>query len=718
MSKLLEKKKKFYPKVFLSIAILLITFSIIFVRGRQNYAITAIYEEVSFEDCVESTSGYGMDDNEYVPNNEDPQVLVEFDSKNDGIYAFYIEFEEAIDLSEIQIYFGRDGANFNEEDTKIFAEGNSDRVEIVSLKPFEYARIDIDCEFEIKGFGVADELEKEALLSYKWYVMAIVLSLTGAFLLAFIPVINTSLIKTKKALVDVVKAIYKDRKKAIKYLAVTVILFFVAYFLERIYGSLKGQDYFNRYRFLVIYAVMLIPTITWWFRNSIVKKAHIYFFIVVMLVGTINVYAAPRACGISWDDIIHYGKTAYLSWGCDDKISLEDYNNIATFSGSAMAKSSYNILERAKWENIFADNREYVLVETDNYKLANHYVAYVPGAIGLILGRGIGLDYVETFMLGKWVNLLCYAIILSISIKLFRNRGKIIVMAIGLIPTSIFIATAYSYDWWVISLSILAYALFFRELQKGVKISTKKMVLVLAILIIAMLPKAVYFPLIFPLMLFAKDKYQKPNTCRWLTVISMVILVLSFVLPIVTGTGNLGDSRGGGSVDSAGQISFILGQPLAYTEILLRFLKDYLSPDNAKSYLTFMAYYGQAEYYTVCMLMLAVASVIDNGYDNYNKPINKRENIIYKTGVALGIAGSIVLVATALYVSFTPVGHYTINGCQRRYILPVLFIGLFSFCKMRIITSEETKNKITMLIGIVMSYVFLYGIYDLCISYF
>ena len=32
----------------------------------------------------------------------------------------------------------------------------------------------------------------------------------------------------------------------------------------------------------------------------------------------------------------------------------------------------------------------------------------------------------------------------------------------------------------------------------------------------------------------------------------------------------------------------------------------------------------------------------------------------------------LVLVATSLYVGFTPVGHETILGCQYRYIFPIL----------------------------------------------
>ena len=49
-------------------------------------------------------------------------------------------------------------------------------------------------------------------------------------------------------------------------------------------------------------------------------------------------------------------------------------------------------------------------------------------------------------------------------------------------------------------------------------------------------------------------------------------------------------------------------------------------------------------------------------------------------GILLLSFASIFLVALALYVSFTPVGLNWVNGCQTRYLEPLLFpvlIGLF-----------------------------------------
>ena len=43
----------------------------------------------------------------------------------------------------------------------------------------------------------------------------------------------------------------------------------------------------------------------------------------------------------------------------------------------------------------------------------------------------------------------------------------------------------------------------------------------------------------------------------------------------------------------------------------------------------------------------------------------------------LVLFGTVVLVATSLYVGFTPVRLATINGCQPRYLLPILFPSIY-----------------------------------------
>ena len=69
----------------------------------------------------------------------------------------------------------------------------------------------------------------------------------------------------------------------------------------------------------------------------------------------------------------------------------------------------------------------------------NVSVAYLPSAIGLMIGRGIGLPFHMVVYLGRWMNVLFLALICYYSMKGLCT-GKIVVLLIALIPTNIFIA--------------------------------------------------------------------------------------------------------------------------------------------------------------------------------------------------------------------------------------------------------------------------------------
>ncbi len=710
------KKIKFYPKIFILFFLILSLPGWIFVRGMEYYSIEGIYKDKNFNNCFVNALGYDVNDGTYTPNNSDPQINLKFlEDYSDGVYGFEIYLDEEIDLSNVQVYFGRDSQNYSEGDSIKLLKKNANVAQVISSKKFKFARVDINEEFTIDGFRVAEEVRYVEQTGWESYMYMFLTNLVVSLVVACFSKIKIGIKRILELCKKLLAYVWQNKKIIIKYSIVLLMIFALSYGVEKSYGRIKNQDYFNRYRFVIIYAIQLIIAITIWFRKSILKYMHIYFFIIMMIVGTVHTYVAPRTCGVSYDDEIHYGRTEFFSRFGNGKISEESKKMIAAYAGFALTKNGYSIDGRIHWEASFLDYEgKEILIDTQSYNISEKYVSYIPGVVGLNIGRGLGMDYIDTFMFGKWMNMLCYSLVLAVSVKLMKTRGKLIIIAIGMIPTSLFMASTYTYDWWVIVFTILGYAMFFSDIQQNKKITTKKMWMIMFVMVIAMLPKAVYFPLIFPMMLLNKDKYEDSRKSRWLVVFAMFILIASFILPMLIGTGSTGDVRGGSEVNAMEQIKFILSQPLEYTRILLTFLTNYVSTDNASGYLTMLGYYGTAEFYTICLLVIATTAIIDN-----NVIVDKvTDSKIFKAGVLLAVFGSLVLVATALYVDFTPVMYQTINGCQPRYILPVIFIVLFGICRIKIDVPKAIKGKCAMVVCVVMSYIYLYGIYDLCIAYY
>ena len=457
-----------------------------------------------------------------------------------------------------------------------------------------------------------------------------------------------------------------------------------------------------------VFVIALIVSFTILCKKYIWKYAHIYFFIVSMLVGTVNIIALPPVAA-GWDETVHYSKVAVLSKGGKEHLTIAD-EVIVRLDGNFEYDNIFVKADRDNWEAYLNMVGTEATVRRE-VSLNSRSVAYVPPSIGLYIGRELGFNAVSCYMLGKGVNLLMYSLFLALAIKCLNNRGKILVSVLGLIPTSMYMATTYSYDQWVYSLMILGLAMLIGELQTKGRISVNNTIKSTLVFIIGLLPKATYFPLMFPMMLLKKDKYENSKKSRIIVFVGMLIMLSTFILPLFFTGGGDADTRGGSGLNPGAQIMFILTNPIAFAGILIEFLWNYMSPDKASGYTTMLAYQGIGKYFTICLLVMCVAAIIDNS----DRTIFKDKEKWCLAGNWLGILGSLALAAASLYVSFTPVQASTINGMQPRYILPILFSILYFAGEYKIEVSKEIKGKVFIWTTLVMAAIFLLGVYELII---
>ena len=103
--------------------------------------------------------------------------------------------------------------------------------------------------------------------------------------------------------------------------------------------------------------------------------------------------------------------------------------------------------------------------------------------------------------------------------------------------------------------------------------------------------------------------------------------------------------------------------------MLFYFLKEYLSFQNSmKINFATLGYLGTTNYSILgLILMVFVCATDKNNYDIWNRYGLSRCAALILSGIC------VILIASALYISFTPVGYGTVLGCQQRYILPLLF---------------------------------------------
>ena len=234
-----------------------------------------------------------------------------------------------------------------------------------------------------------------------------------------------------------------------------VILFFQ-------YCINNGEGYLNPYIAIIVSVILAIILASIVFKDLIWENAHRYYFAVCMIVGTITIVTLPAAVGITADDEIHYSYVENLSWGAKDKVAATAaVNAVSVYSDFIQNGEMYGYEARSEWEDYLNQLDEQLpVMESVPAEVAGGRnititsVAYIPGAIGLIIGRGIGLSYTSTFRLGKWMNLFCYVSLFSIAIKMTKGRGKTLISVIGLIPTNFFMrSTPQNLDFYAVQRS-------------------------------------------------------------------------------------------------------------------------------------------------------------------------------------------------------------------------------------------------------------------------
>lgn len=431
-------------------------------------------------------------------------------------------------------------------------------------------------------------------------------------------------------------------------------------------------------------------------------KVENLFLIISLSAGTLFALTMPMNTGLSWDDQIHF------------------YNVIRMYSSRTQLKENEQALYTFKEPITFSLNEHKYIssflsdsneingagISTIDSIYAN--IGYLPSASAFIVGKLLRLPFSFIFILGRWINVLVFALVVYWAIRRLKS-GKVIMAIIALFPTTVFLASNYSYDSWVIAFAMLGFSFFFSELQQpNKKLELSDCIIMIGSFVLALGPKAIYFPLLLILLLLKPEKfYNLKNYKRFkvCVIVSTIVVASSFMLPfLVSGPGS-GDLRGGAGVNSALQVEYIFGHPFEYTYTLLSFLCDYLSIKSSASYISLLGYLGFAEMFYLSLALLIVAVFTDkNRCDKYvtTKKIRFWSIII--------IFSTVCLLSTALYVGFTPVGLNSIAGVQLRYLLPVLF-PIFMIIGSSRINNRMNRNVYNSIMLMIPAFILFFNIW-------
>ena len=438
-------------------------------------------------------------------------------------------------------------------------------------------------------------------------------------------------------------------------------------------------------------------------------KPELFAFACIVSVGLSVIICFPVTNFLTWDDEVHYGNANSVSYLTNAEITNSDRMIVEQFyrgDGFSLDASlgKYPIDETREFNR---GSVEQLVREADKNNIAEGIervncfdsvalskIAYIPSSIGLCLGRLLHLPFSIKFALGKLFNLLAYAVICGIAIRIAPCR-KCLFTCIALFPSAVLMAASYSYDPCVISFSLLGTALLLKMLVSEEDISAKTFFGFLLSFAIGFAAKAIYFPLFGLALLIPADKYTSSKQRRILIGAALfvcAIMILSFLTPYFSSVvNNISDARGGSEVSTG-----VLANPVGTIVVISNFVfGSMLTPAFLNSISTNMAYLGDVSNlfpwlsYLPIVLFEAIC-IIDN--EKVTKFKFSRFGIVWTLFLVLATC---YLVALALYIAFTGVGSQTVAGVQARYLIPLLIPFACLLLRFPIYCDEEEKTKCT-----------------------
>ncbi len=455
----------------------------------------------------------------------------------------------------------------------------------------------------------------------------------------------------------------------------------------------------NWYRIFLIWSVLLILAVLIFFRDFVAKRIEVGFLLISLTLGTVFSLSLP-ANKVSWDEEVHFSQVFWMAnyrspVDCGPALLQEFIAGIDTWpynqpeSGAEQEALNSYLNQSADYRG--GEHRW----STDLNKTT--MTGYVGSALLLKIGELVHIPFSVLYKLGRLGNLYIYAVILYFAIKKMPI-GKAIFAFLALMPEPMMLAGVYSYDPAVTSCLWLSFAGIMDAALSDRKINWKTYALIVIAFIWGCRIKAVYAPLILLGLMIPKENFRSKREMYLMKggfIVICVLMMLSFVLPVVIAPRDIGDVRGD-STSEKGQLAYILGQPLAYAWVLIcnlyRTFPSYVFGENS---LGLLGTTGTMSF-TWALYAGSAAVILTAGQSYSGKRLSKRQ----KLWIFILCAGTAVLVWTSMYIAFTKPGKTYIDGVQGRYYLPFLPLLWLVFNPEKIIVRMENKNYHAMILGL------------------
>lgn len=398
------------------------------------------------------------------------------------------------------------------------------------------------------------------------------------------------------------------------------------------------------------------------------------FLLMVIPLGILFIMLLP--CGQTPDEAAHYMRT----YGITDGhliVPQSETNNGGSELPAALSEVFYPETERGLYGEIIKD----LSFGTDgevrdyNYATAALYspITYLPQTLAIGFGRLIHAPLVVGVYLGRIFDFAIFVFLMYFAIK-FVPKFKDFILFIGLFPMTLQEATSLSPDSLTISLSIfmIAFVCYLAYEKKG-RMSKGELGILYTMAIFIGFCKIVYLPLLLLYFLIPAERFGGVKQKRFHALLLGGIVLVLNVGWLLVSSRYLVDVRAG--VNPGEQARYILTHPHMYLASLLGTISARIDYWSGSMFGMSLGHYTiDLPQFYFCLYLVIFLFFLAQSSERY--VIKKSDKMILISVLAI----IFLLIVTSLYLQWTPVGDYFIDGVQGRYFLPIILLLPFMLC--------------------------------------
>jgi uncharacterized membrane protein len=299
------------------------------------------------------------------------------------------------------------------------------------------------------------------------------------------------------------------------------------------------------------------------------------------------------------------------------------------------------------------------------------FVDYIPQALGLKFGNLITQRVLIQFYIARIFNLLFLATCLFFAIRLIP-RGKTALIAVGLLPMTIYAAASLSPDVFVIGSVALFMAYLFKLYCHQTSIATRQWLIMACLALGVVLSKQTYFILTISVLSlgFKHGKVNKKELIRSFAVLFLCLAILVSYLFVTRGLNTQPialQHAVGVFANPHKQENIIIRHPITFIKASIKALESRsLLPD-------FFGNFGISNIPlpTFAFLLSFLLLFLSFGFEKHKtSPDNKFVTLTFVLAASLNI----LLILGGLYVYWSDPGQTTVGFLNPRYFIPVLIL--------------------------------------------